>query len=169
MAIKKTKSTFTYTYEYQNGQISELEVGKDGVTQELIDFLNASDREISLQERYKNEHEDPVFQCFLRYYGKTSKAMDNPIDQIPDDASDIMSILFPEDDSISCMLMEMPKILEMLTESQRDLIWEAYGLQKGDTEIAQEQNVTRIAIHNRRTKIMKRVEKLLKEAVSQKP
>ena len=95
--------------------------------------------------------------------------MDNPIDQIPDDASDIMSILFPEDDSASRMLREMPKILDMLTDSQRDLIWEAYGLQKGDTEIAQEQNVTRIAIHNRRTKIMKRVEKLLKEAVSQKP
>ena len=58
------------------------------------------------------------------------------------------------------------QIMTSLTENQRELIWEAYGMLRGDTEIAREQNVTREAIQNRRKKIMCRVEKLLQE---QKP
>ncbi len=168
MASKKTKRKITYTYLYLDGQTSELEVGKDGVTQELIDYLEASDDELRLQERYKRENDDPLFQHFMQIYERSSKVMDNPVDQIPDEEADIMRILYPEGSSTPNMLEMLPQVLEKLTESQRDLIWEAYGLQKGDTEIALEQNVTRLAIHNRRVKILKRVEKLLREAMSQK-
>ena len=168
MASKKTKEKKTYTYYCLDGQTHEIEVGKDGVTEELMEYLNTSDDEIRLQERYKRENDDPLFQRFMRQYECNRKSMDNPIEQIMDESADIMSILYPEDQPVSPISEAMTQVLGMLTEDQRDLIWEAYGLQKGDTEIAREQHVTRVAIHNRRVKIMKRVEILLKEVMAQK-
>lgn len=168
MASKKIKEKNTYTYLYLNGQSTELEAGKDGVTQELIDYLEASDDEMRLQERYKRENDDPVFQHFLWRYQRSAKIMDSPIDQIPDENMDIFEILFPEEELMPIMRQMLPHVLEKLTDNQRNLIWEAYGLQKGDTEIAREQNVSREAIQNRRKKILRRVEKLLMEAISQK-
>ena len=53
--------------------------------------------------------------------------------------------------------------IEQLTENQQDLVWEAYGMLRGDTEIAKEQNTSRQAIQNRRNKIKSRIEKLLME------
>ena len=55
------------------------------------------------------------------------------------------------------------RLVKQLAENQQDLVWEAYGMLRGDTEIAKEQNTSRQAIQNRRNKIKSRIEKLLME------
>jgi len=56
--------------------------------------------------------------------------------------------------------------MELLTEGQRDLIYELYGFCKSMADVAREQDVTYEAIQNRRSKIFRRLKKLIE---SQEP
>lgn len=169
MATKRTRKKISYIYQYLNGETAILEVGKDGVTKELLNFLKESDHEFELSSRYQTENESYEFQNFMKYFGNNPDGcIESPEAQIADPRAEIASILFPEDDSEDLPLEEVSRILQDLSENQQDLIWDAYGLLKGDTEIAKEQNVTREAIQNRRKRILKQVEKRLSGVNSQK-
>ena len=166
----KSKKKTTYTYQYLDGRSCEIEVGKDGVTKELLSFLEESDREMDLQMRYQRQNTDYFYlNCSKVFSDNPGDTREDPVNQLPDRNADIFSILFPEKPVMSSEIQQLSHVMDMLTEKQRDLIWEAYGLHKGDTEIAREQHVTREAIQNRRKKIIRRIEKLLKESASQKP
>lgn len=166
MASQKKHETTTYTYQFQDGETTALEAGKEGVTEELILFLQISDNEMKLQTRYQRENESYTFQNAMRFHCSHPDTTVNPIECFPDPKADIFKILFSDEKGTSKDVEMVNQIMTSLTENQRDLIWEAYGMLRGDTEIAREQNVTREAIQNRRKKIMRRVEKLLQE---QKP
>ena len=86
----------------------------------------------------------------------------NPIEQIADSKADIFKLLCP-DETENVTEKKVRQAIEQLTENQQDLVWEAYGMLRGDTEIAKEQNTSRQAIQNRRNKIKSRIEKLLME------
>ena len=166
MAPRKKGAKVTYTYTFQDGVSLVIEAGKDGVTKELIAFLNLSDHDMALQDRYQAENEDYGYQNILKWYFSVTsrnggKQIDHPMYWFPDPKADIMRILFPEEKSVPQMIRKIEQAIEMLTESQRDLIWESYGLLKGDTEIAKSLNVSREAIQNRRKRILKQIQKLM--------
>ena len=166
MAIQKKYESSTYTYQFLDGKASVLEAGQDGVTEELILFLQVSDNEMRLQTRYQLENESYEFQNAMKRHCADPDNTVDPIESFSDPRADIFKILFSAEKTASMEEKKVNEIMELLTENQRDLIWDAYGMLRGDTEIAREQNVTREAIQNRRKKIMRRGEKLLKE---QKP
>lgn len=163
MALQKKYESTTYTYQFQEGAPAVLEAGKDGVTEELILFLQVSDNEMRLQTRYQLENESYAFQNAMKRHCANPDETVDPIERFADPQADIFKILFSDEKKASKEEEQVRRIIAQLTENQRELIWEVYGMLRGDTEIAREQNVTREAIQNRRKKLMRRVEKLLKE------
>ena len=151
-----------YTYYFQNNESCVLQAGKDGVTEELLRFLQENDRETGLQDRYQREREDYALKHALRAYCADPMSKLNPIEQIADSKADIFKLLCP-DETENGTEKKVRQAIEQLTENQQDLVWEAYGMVRGDTEIAKEQNTSRQAIQNRRNKIKSRIEKLLME------
>ena len=95
-----------------------------------------------------------------------NETAENPFEQIPDPHAAIEEILFSEEADESELLQRLCQAIDHLTANQRDLIHELYGMKKKIVEIAQEQNVSPAAIRDRRAKIFKRIEKLIKELES---
>ena len=153
MARAKKYETITYTYFFQDGETAVIEAGQEGISEELIRFLRESDNEAHLQERYQRENED---------YGFMNAQRDGTPFQIADPGADIFTALF-QDDADDSAEENIRRAIGMLTEEQQDLVWEAYGMMRGDTEIAEQQNVSRQAIANRRKKMLHRVEKILQK------
>ena len=151
-----------YTYHFQNNESYVLEMGKDGVTEELLRFLQDNDRETGLQDRYQREREDYHYQNSVRFQEDSPRETENLAFQIADPKADVFAALFP-DETGNSLEDKIRRAIGQLTENQQDLIWEAYGMMRGDTEIAKEQNTSRQAIQNRRNKIKSRIEKLLAE------
>ena len=164
MATINRREKATYTYQFQDGASSSLEVGKDGVTAELIDFLKQSDHEFALQKRYQDDNESYAYQnAVSKYFSPSCNFSDHPMHWFTDPKATIEQILFSEEEvsPFEDMLEKLDSVMEMLTDGQRDLIRDLYGLLKTDVEIAAEQNVTFQAIQNRRKKMLKRIEKLM--------
>ena len=53
MAVNSKKNPTTYTYESVDGSTSTIEVGKDGVTKEMIVLLQQDDNRCYLQDLYQ--------------------------------------------------------------------------------------------------------------------
>lgn len=160
--LKKNQNPTSYTYESVDGSTSTIEVGKDGVTKEMIVLLQQDDNRCYLQDLYQMRHESYKFQnAMAKYCRSGDENAENPFYQIEDPAADISRILFPEEADDPEMLERLCKAIEQLTDNQKDMIHELYGLRKPHVEIAREQNVTPVAIRNRRDKILKRLAKLL--------
>lgn len=161
MATNKNDNT-TYTYKSVDGTTSTIRVGENGVTEDMIILLKAEDHKEELQELYQERHSSYAFKnAMRRYYQSNSDCDENPIEQIPDLRADIEKILFSEEAEESELLQRLCQAVEHLTDNQRDLIHELYGMKKKIVEIAQEQNVSPAAIRDRRAKIFRRIEKLI--------
>ena len=164
MAKSTPRKKATYTYKFQDDASVTLEAGKDGVTKKLIVFLEESDRKFDLQKRYQEENESYAYQnAVAKYFSPACNFSDHPMNWFADLGATIEQILFSEEEvsPFETMLEKLDSVMEMLTDGQRDLIRDIYGLMKTDTEIAAEQNVSFQAIQNRRKKMMKRIEKLM--------
>ena len=61
----------------------------------------------------------------------------------------------------SVLVEKLRKAIEQLTDDQKDLILELYGLCKNNSQIGREKNVTEAAIRCRRDKIHRRIKKLM--------
>ena len=61
------------------------------------------------------------------------------------------------------MIEALKAAMERLTPQQIDFIYERYGLQMSEVEIARRDGVSKQAIDNRRTKLFKRIRKLMEE------
>ena len=163
MATNKNDNT-TYTYKSVDGTTSTIRVGENGVTEDMIILLKAEDHKEELQELYQERHSSYAFKnAMRRYYQSGNETAENPLEQIPDPHAAIEEILFSEDADESELLQRLCQAIDHLTDNQRDLIHELYGMKKKIVEIAQEQNVSPAAIRDRRAKIFKRIEKLIKE------
>ena len=160
---KSTKKPVTYTYQSADGSTFTLEAGKDGVTKKLIQFLEESDRKADLDERYEAEQLDWKFRnAQITYEEQGDLLEDSPLERIADPDADIAAILFPEAEEDSLPLARLEEAIEQLTESQKDLVHELYGLRKSMSEVAREQGVSLTAIQNRRGKILRQLGKLAK-------
>ena len=120
-----------YTYYFQNNESCVLQAGKDGVTEELLRFLQENDRETGLQDRYQREREDYALKHALRAYCADPMSKLNPIEQIADSKADIFKLLCP-DETENVTEKKVRQAIEQLTENQQDLVWEAYGMLRGD-------------------------------------
>ena len=160
--LKKNQDPTTYTYESVDGSTSTIRVGEDGVTEEMIVLLQQDDNRNYLQDLYQMRNADYGFQNEMaKYYRSGDENAINPLDQIADPAADISRILFPDVADNPELLERLCKAIEQLTDSQKDLIHELYGLRRSHVDIAQDQGVTPVAIRNRRDKILRRLAKLL--------
>ncbi len=163
MATNKNDNT-TYTYKSVDGTTSTIRVGENGVTEDMIILLKAEDHKEELQELYQERHSSYAFKnAMRRYYQSGNENTENPIEQIPDLRADIEEILFSDEADESELLQRLCQAVEQLTDNQRDLIHELYGMKKKIVEIAREQDVSPAAIRDRRAKIFRRIEKLIKE------
>lgn len=163
----KPDNTTTYTYESVDGTRYTINAGEEGVSEELILLLKAYDNQSSLQERYEEENTDYSFRHRMRdYHRDPDNERGNPMEGFADPAADLMGLLFPEEKKDSPQMEKLHQAFEQLTEGQKDLVYELYGLCKSMSDIAREQDVSLTAIQNRRSKLLKRLQKMLEE---QKP
>ena len=160
--LRKNQNPTSYTYESVDGSTSTIRVGKDGVTKKWIVFLQQNDNENYLQDLYQMRNADYGFQNEMAKYCRSGdENAVNPFHQFEDPAADISRILFPDEADDPEMLGRLCEAIEQLTDSQKDLIHELYGLRRSHVDIAQDQGVTPVAIRNRRDKILRRLAKLL--------
>ena len=157
------KNTTTYTYENLDGTRYTLHAGKDGVTKKLIKFLRAEDNDVLVQDRYQQENTCYDFQHAAERADNSDYDNDavSPLEQIPDTRADIMQILYPEAEHNE-LILRLRAAMEELTDSQRDLIHDLYGLGKSLAEVGREQGVNRAAILYRRNRILRQLAKFLK-------
>ena len=163
MDTRKTiEKATTYTYKSVDGTSRTIRVGEDGVTEEMIVLLRDSDREMDLQDRYQEENSSYEYQNAVARFEKIpNEDEDHPLERIADPRADIMKILFPDNAEDSLLLKKLETAMEQLTEGQRDLIYELYGFCKSMSDVAREQDVSYEAIQNRRSKIFRRLKKLI--------
>ena len=158
----KPENTLSYTYNFADGTYYTIRAGENGVTEKEIMLLHESDHQAGIDERNESDQRDWKFRQAQRIYEEQGDHLDeSPMNRISDPRQDVWKTLFPEETEESGLLKKLEAAMEQLTESQRELIYELYGLLKPHVEIAREQSVTPVAIRNRRDKIMKRLVKLL--------
>ena len=162
MATNQKKKPTTYTYESVDGSKSTIQVGRDGVTKEWLAFLMEDDAAMREQDDVQRKHADYTFQnAVARFERNPGDDSDHPIDEIPDPTADIFRILFPDEAPDSVLVEKLRKAIEQLTDDQKDLILELYGLCKNNSQIGREKNVTEAAIRCRRDKIHRRIKRLM--------
>ena len=162
MANQARKNFTTYTYVSADGTRCTLQAGQDGVTEEMIRFLAESDHEQELQERCQAEHADYRYRNAVRHFEQIpNEDGDHPLERIADPNADILKILFPEEADDSVALQRLETAMEQLTDSQRALIQDIYGIGRSLSDIARAEGVSVTAIQNRRGKILRRLQKMI--------
>lgn len=155
----------TWDGDHNRNVTHYLEVGKDGVTEELLIFLNEDDHSTDLQERYNDENADYSFQNkqLANYKNQEDENFTDPINELEFKNADIFDSLFPTEEKPSELLLKLISVMDKLTDPQRDLIYEHLGAMKTLEEIRQAEiastgiNVTQQAVSNRWKKIITRI------------
>lgn len=140
---------------------------------ELILMLDREDHAEDLQHRYEGELLD---YGFLNQLNSKAGNDDDMSDTdawaaIADRASNIEDILFQDDEDEEPQSVQLHAFMELLTESQRGLIYDHYGLEMQLTEICDAENAANgtnkspQSVGNRKRKILNRLRKLFEEAV----
>ena len=152
-----------YAYYPAEGEPIYITPGVDA-SEEIFILLDQLDHEADLSDRYADRHRDGLIDCIKRKVEDCNDSTDSdPIDGIADPCADIFSILYPEEKPKSRMIEALKAAMERLTPQQIDFIYERYGLQMSEVEIARRDGVSKQAIDNRRTKLFKRIRKLMEE------
>lgn len=155
----------TWDGEHNRNVTHYLEVGKDGVTEELLIFLDEDDHDTDLQERYNDDNADYSFQNKQLTYCKNQKDENatDPINEIEDKHADPFNLLFPEEEVTNEQLLQLISAMDNLTEAQRNLIYDHFGAKKTLEEIRQSEitstgkDVSQQAFSNRLKKIITRL------------
>ena len=129
MNTRKTNEENTvYTYKNQDGNTWTIRAGENGVTEEMIAFLRENDRETELQDFYQEKNTCYSFRNALDCYTEVAREDEiHPLEMIIDPESDIMNVLFPDEEEISPLRVNLDAALAQLTHEQLDLIHELYG------------------------------------------
>lgn len=154
----------TWDGEHNRNVTHYLEVGKDGVTEELLIFLDEDDHDTDLQERYNDDNADYSFQNKQLAYckNKEDENVTDPINEIEDKHADPFDLMFPEEEVLNEQLLHVIFAMDKLTEAQRNLIYEHFGARKTLEEIRQAEitstgkAVSQQAFSNRLKKIITR-------------
>ena len=145
----------------------KLEVGKD-LSKEWTIFLDESDHDMDLQDRYESEQRDPLFDTKVSTYKADPDNEDavDPWDELADKSSNPENILFSEPEQENLQVAQVRHIInEDCTEAQQELFYSHFGegtqLEKiRQTEAEQTGKLpTAQAMTNRKNKIIDKVAK----------
>ena len=144
-----------------------LEVGKD-LSLELTIYLDESDHDMDLQDRYEGELHDPLFEAKMNSYHANpdnEEAVD-PWDTLADKSGKPEDTLFAETEQENPQVAEVRRIVDKeCTEAQQDFFFEHFGMGKPLEEMRQAEAEetgklpTAQAYTNRKNKIIEKVAK----------
>lgn len=147
----------------------KLEVGKD-LSLELTLYLDQSDHDMDLNDRYQDELRDSLFDSKIKSYKSDSDDEDavDPWDMLADKSSSLEDILFAESETENPQVAHVRKVIdENCTESQQKFFFEHFGMGKQLEEMrqAEAEQAGRLpssqAMTNRKNKIVDKVAKAL--------
>lgn len=163
-----------YCYEYWDPETKrvvtqKLEVGKD-LSLELTLYLDQSDHEMDLQDRYESELRDPLFEAKVNSYNTNPDSEDaiDPWDTLADKSGNPEDAMFAEPEQENPRIAEVRRVIdEECTEAQQDFIFSHFGTGKQLEEMRQAEAEetgklpTAQAYTNRKNKIIDKVAKSL--------
>lgn len=147
----------------------KLEVGKD-LSLELTLYLDESDHEMDLQDRYEDELRDSLFEAKVGSYKANPDDEDtiDPWDTLSDKSGSPEDILFAEPETENPQIAQVRKVIdENCTESQQNFFFEHFGEGKQLEEMRQAEAEqagklpSSAAMTNRKNKIIDKVAKSL--------
>ena len=147
----------------------KLEVGKD-LSLELTLYLDQSDHDMDLNDRYQDELRDSLFDAKIKSYKSDSDDEDavDPWDMLADMSSSPEDILFAESETENPQVAHVRKVIdENCTESQQKFFFEHFGMGKQLEEMrqAEAEQAGRLpssqAMTNRKNKIVDKIAKAL--------
>lgn len=116
-----------------------LEVGKD-LSLELTLYLDWSDHEMDLQDRYEGELRDPLFEAKVNSYNADPDNEDavDPWDTLADKSGNQEDAMFAETEQENPQVAEVRRVIdEECTQSQQDFFFEHFGIGKQLEEMRQ--------------------------------
>lgn len=163
-----------YCYKYWDPEAKrivtqKLEVGKD-LSLELTLYLDQSDHEMDLQERYEDELRDPLFEANVKSFNANPDDENtvNPWDKLADNSGNPEDTLFTETEQENPLVTEVRRVIdEECTEAQQDFFFEHFGKGTPLEEMRQAEAEetgklpTAQAMTNRKNKIIEKVAKSL--------
>lgn len=147
----------------------KLEVGKD-LSLELTLYLDQSDHEMDLQDRYEGELRDSLFEAKVNSYKANPDDEDtiDPWDTLSDKSGSPEDILFAEPETENPQVAQVRKVIdENCTESQQNFFFEHFGMgmQLEEMRQAEAEQTGKLpssaAMTNRKNKIIDKVAKSL--------
>lgn len=145
----------------------KLEVGKD-LSQEWTIFLDETDHDMDLNDRYQDELRDHLFDTKAASYKADPDNEDavDPWDELADKSSSPEDILFSESEQENPQVAQVRQIIdEECTEAQRDFFFEHFGAgtQLEEMRQAEAEQMGKLpssaAMTNRKNKIIDKVAK----------
>lgn len=149
--------------------IQKFEVGKD-LSVDLTVFLDESDHNMDLSDRYAEEQQDNAFAAKVESYDAHPYGGDamNPWESIGSSDGTPELVLFAEPKPENPQVALVRQVIEeKCTEAQQDFFHEHFGMQKQMEEMRQEEAVrtgklpSQVAMTNRKNKILEKVAKIL--------
>lgn len=147
----------------------KLEVGKD-LSLEFTLYLDQSDHDMDLNDRYQDELRDSLFDAKIKSYKSNLDDEDaiDPWDTLADKSSSPEDILFAESETENPQVTQVRKVIdEHCTESQQNFFFEHFGMGKQLEEMRQAEAEetgklpTAQAYTNRKNKIVDKAAKAL--------
>ena len=162
----KTGKSYNYSIwdaEENKTVTVEIRVGHDGVTKEDIEILMELDR----QEARNNEGEDRLKDHLFEVQKKES--IETGVN--PFDGDKVMKALdkAPASDNLEHAICEVERAVKKLTPAQQDLFYEYFGMQRKMSDIGRDNGTSRKAVFGRKERMVKSLERLLKEAGIDRP
>ena len=166
MKNKEQRTKYTY-YSWDTGAKKEVPItitdGENGVTVEHIILLKEFDHEEQLQERYVKENLDYATENKKeKFYRGDENVAEDPIDGLAMNKTNPDFFLY-EDEVVDPQVEQLLRLMDKLTPTQIDLIYDHYGARRYLADIAKDANSSPQAINNRKNKIITRLKKLFAE------
>jgi len=146
----------------------KLEIGKDGLTEELTLFLDDSDHDADLTDRYEGELHDPLFDAKVASYHADPESEDSidPWDTLANKSDSVEDAMFTEPKQENPQVAQVRRVIdEKCTESQQDFFFEHFGegTQLEEMRQAEAEQTDKLpssaAMTNRKNKIIDKVAK----------
>lgn len=153
----------------KRSSIQKFEVGKD-LSVDLTVFLDESDHDMDLNDRYADEWRNDVFDAKVTNYDANPYDGDgtNPWNTIADKGGSPEDVLFAEPVPENPQVALVRQVIEeKCTEPQQNFFHEHFGMKKQMEEIRQEEAVrtgklpSQVAMTNRKNKILDKIAKIL--------
>lgn len=153
--------------------VCTIPLGDNCENAEWVIMLDRDDHDVDLQNRYQDENSDYGFinQTVNKKAGNDEDMSDTDAwAAIADPKADIFSQLFPEEEEVDPLVVELMEHMKKLTEDQINLIYEHFGAMKQLKQICDEENAANgtnkspQSVGNRKKKIIERLKKLFENS-----